>query len=379
MLVTDPPPDAGGGGAVILRSLIGVGDYEKIVWATLTPPQSPVVARTVVLDRPTARVPYVFDGLVHAKRLAAEVSDLARVVAARGIWIVMHGTAVHIAARLARRAQHPLHFTVHDDPPYANALRSRRHCVLVPWIARDVSAALRGARSVDVISQSLARRYRRYGIADLRVVHRAVAGPVAAASRLEGSMGPPSVGVLGSTYGAGQFSVLGKAIALAAHRIGARGRLLVIGGTNAGQIRHCVGSAVDVECTGHLEEHAALLRLRECSALYLSYPFGWRDRVLRQTSFPTKLSTYVLAARPLLVHAPRDSSIAPLCSAHPRYAMPWCSMNALDGADALGRLLAADTDVPTWHLDADRVREHFYAPERNRTALFSMLNALPSS
>ena len=117
------------------------------------------------------------DSTLKAGALTAEVEALARDRGARAAWVVMHGAGVHLAARLARRRAAnglPLHLTVHDDPAFGVALRSRRYLALLPWIERDFAAALRRAESVDVICAAMADRYRRrYGV-ESSVVHRAL-------------------------------------------------------------------------------------------------------------------------------------------------------------------------------------------------------------
>ena len=115
--------------------------------------------------------------------------------------------------------------------------------------------------------------------------------------------------------------------------------------------------------------------LRRCFALYLNYPFGRRDAVLRQTSFPTKLSTYVQAARPLLIHAPADSSTAPLIGPD-GYATAWSDLDPARGADALVAAWGRAENHASRHEAADRVRRDYYDPDRNRRALFGALDAL---
>jgi glycosyltransferase involved in cell wall biosynthesis len=183
------------------------------------------------------------------------------------------------------------------------------------------------------------------------------------------------VGVLGSTYAYEQLPLLARAVELAAKRLGVRPRLLIMGRSYGDRLKAEVGESVDVEVTGHVSEAEAVPLLRDCFALYLNYPFGRRDAVLRQTSFPTKLSTYIQAARPLLLHVPPDSSVMPLVGPD-GFATAWPSLDPAAGADAL---LAA-WDRPENHESrrdaAEAVRREYYDPARNRRALFDALDAL---
>jgi len=381
LLITDGPPDAGGGGTVILRSLLGPEERSRMVWASLTPPASPDAPGEVTLRRGSAgkgRRSIVADSTYRAAGLADEAAELAEARDAAAIWVVMHGAGVHVAARLARLGRRPLHLTVHDDPAYGVALRSRRYVGLVPWIARDFRAAMRGAASVDVIGEGMAARYRRlYGV-ESAIVHRAVPGPIAASPPYDRASHGLRVGVLGTTYSYDQLPILGRAIADAAARVGARGSLLIVGQGFGDRLRADMAGAIDVESTGHIPEPEGIRRLQDCLALYLNYPSGRRDAVLRQTSFPTKLSTYVRAARPLLVHAPPDSSTVPVCRRDPSYAIHWPSRSAADGARLLERLWADPAADGPFDAPAEAVRERYFDPGVNRRALFDALNALAS-
>jgi hypothetical protein len=383
LLVTDYPPDTPGGGAVILRSLLDGLGRDRVVWASFASAADPGAAatsRVEVLSSGSAgrgRRSLWLDSTVHAGALARELAALAERRSAGAVWVVMHGAAVHAAARLLRISDVPVHLTVHDDPAFANALRSRRYLALVPWIERDFARALRRARSVDVIGEGMRRRYlSRYGV-DSVVVHRALDAPVPEPPRYDRTLGL-TVGVLGSTYAYGQLPVLARAVERAAGRLGVPGRVVVLGRSHGERLREEMGGRVEVEVAGHVDEPRGVERLRGCFALYLNYPFGRRDRVLRQTSFPTKLSTYVQAARPLLLHAPRDSSVAPLAEDY-GYALLWPSMDEADGAALLERLWREPSSVEGFQRSAEAVRARYFDPERNRRVLARALDALRDS
>ncbi len=378
LLWTDFAPDHGGGGAVILRSLVSRDEGPKILWA------SPAVTRANVssdvapmtagsLGR-TGRRSLVLDSTILAPGMARETLRLAAARRARAVWIVLHGAGVPVAAALVRQRDLPVHVTVHDDPAFAVAMRSRRYLALTPWIEWCFAKALRGAASVDVISEAMRARYKaRYGV-DAVVVHRALRGPVKPSPAYDRAAHGLRVGILGTVYSYGQLPILARAVARAARVLGVPARLTLVGLGFAERLRADMhGSGVEVEGTGHLAEADAVEVLKRCFALYLNYPFAPRDAVLRETSFPTKLSTYVLAARPLLIHAPRDTTIAPLAS-QADYAHAWTTMNESDGADVLVRMWRNPVLGASMHEAADVVIARYFDPERNRRALASVLS-----
>jgi hypothetical protein len=135
---------------------------------------------------------------------------------------------------------------------------------------------------------------------------------------------------------------------------------------------------VELEITGHIDEDQGISRLRDSFLAYLSYPFRRRGRMLRTTSFPTKLSTYALAGRPLLLHMPSESSVAFLGARSP-YATLWASTNPADGAGILERLWREPTTENSFHAAADELRGRHFDLARNRAALYGALNALVSA
>ncbi len=374
VLITDYPPDAPGGGAVILRSLLGPEDRRRVLWLSPSPSaDAPATLRAGSSGR--GRRSPALDQTIHAWALADEALAIARDRSARAFWVVMHGAGVAIAARLARAGALPVHLTVHDDPAYANALRSRRYLPLVPAIARDFGRAIRRAASVDVIGPVMADHYRRkYGV-DPVIVHRALPGPIEAGPSFDRDRHGLRVGVLGSTYSYGQLPILARAVEQAAGRLGVPSRLLIVGRGHGDRLRAEVGDRVEVQAIGHVEEAEAVPRLRDCFALYLNYPFGPLDVALRRLSFPTKLGTYALAARPILIHAPWDSSIARLAD-DDEYARFWGSLSVAEGASTLAEMWGDPALSESRHVQAETVRLRYYDPEANRRTLFGRLDAL---
>jgi hypothetical protein len=380
LLVTDYPASAGGGGAVILRSLLREpADRDAVVWASPSPatdahrqdvtlvPSSGAVAKLL------GRRSVAADSLL-AGRLADDIEAVARARGARAIWIVMHGPLVHVAARLLERTRRPVHLTVHDDPAFGVALMSRRYAALAPLIELDFARALRAARSIDVICDNMAERYRRrYGVGSV-VVHRGLWREVAARPALADDS-HLDVGVMGNTYGYSQLPLLAQAVERVARAIGKRPRVTVVGAGLGARLAAEFQGRVEVDVPGHMDEAHAAERLARCFALYLNYPFSRRAAVLRQTSFPTKLSSYLLAARPLLMHAPSDSSIAHLIDM-PGFVGWWGD----ESVDAGARVLRALWDSPAAHASqhepAEQLRRRHYDLETNRRTLFGALDAL---
>lgn len=375
LLLTDFPPDAQGGGAVILRSLLTHEDRERIVWVTLSPVRSGSEGRVVSLAGGPRRS-LLQDATTRVHALSRASQAAMRAYDARAAWVVAHGAPVRVAPALISTGS-PVHVTVHDDPAWAYALLTRRYLALAPLLARDLGRTLRGARSVDVVSAGMAERYHaRYGITST-IVHRGLPGPVPPSPTFDRRDGL-SVAVLGSTYGFRELKVLAEALALVGAQRRIRIRLTVIGGVEEAKVRRLCPPEVALETPGHLAEADGLARLRASFLLYLSYPFGHRGKVLRSTSFPTKLSTYVMAARPLLLHVPPDSSVGFLGSSAP-YATLWTSVDPEEGAEIISALWLNEHVDGSFHAAAEHERQQHFDLARNRAALCGALNSLVES
>src|SRR6185295_12755517 len=117
ILLADQGWDADGGGAVILHSLLGDSVGDGIVWVTPTRTEQDLLRgryglRAGSLGR-SGRFSMLADLLWHPARLADEVTTLAERLNAAGIWAVLHGATLGIAARLAQSGKYPLHVSVH--------------------------------------------------------------------------------------------------------------------------------------------------------------------------------------------------------------------------------------------------------------------------
>jgi hypothetical protein len=363
LLVADFAWDSPGGGAQIVRSLICDRLGSQYFWATPSKLVSDlrlgeIGLRSGSLGRAGRHSP-TCDAIQYARPLAEEIMAAARDCRASALWAVLHGSMVHIVRHLAKKLPIPLHVSVHDDPPFGVALRSRRYVPFVPIIARDFGYALRRADTIDVISQAMADRYQKtYGVRCF-VLHRALRAGVERVPSVDRRNGIV-VGVLGNTYQYSELKALARATLLTTIRLGVSGKLLFIGGNrDALQLSNWLNRSLPVEATGYLCEPLSIERLKQCFALYLNYPFNSRSRVFRQTSFPTKLSTYVYAARPILLHAPMDSSISELAE-YPQYVTPWMTLSPSDGCNALSAMFNSPDTENSFHQQADAIRQRYF-------------------
>jgi hypothetical protein len=366
LLVTAFGPGNQGGGAVILRSLLR-GSESRVVWASLD-------RDDVGYDGPRAHLgsrcnPW----LLPPGLLARRVDAVAERHSAAAVWAVAHGPVVPCLPALRAISSRGLHLSVHDDPAWGVAFRGRRQRPLAPWLHVQFGRALAGATSVDAIGGGMRAAIARRTGRDSIIVHRVLDGSIGV-NRSPQDTSRLTVGLLGSVYSSRQLKLLTAMLARASAMVGVPARLAVIGGVSDQMRRAVRDSKVVVEFLGHMSEQHGLEILRRAFALYVGYPFGGRDRAIRRTSFPVKLSTYVQAARPLLVHAPFDSSLTPLFGLQP-YVLPWADQDVKHGARVLACAWHRASLRESQHEAAEAVRQAYFGVD-NRTRLFDSLNAL---
>jgi hypothetical protein len=225
-------------------------------------------------------------------------------------WVVAMNEGITVGNLLARLAPTtPLHVSVQDDQAAWMWCRSRRY----KWTAALIHGAwkrlLLAARSVDVTSDGMHRYYlEKFGLRSV-VVHPYVKRlPLLPEFRTH--PGWVEIGHIGSVYDESDFAAFLHAARHWTEVKGWRLRVVVIGlgAQRGGVLRDC--RADEIEDLPSMPESDAISRLHRCDFVYAMYPFARAASVFRQTSLPTKLSTYVQAQRPILAHTPADSSLA---------------------------------------------------------------------
>jgi len=307
-------PDTGGG-AVNLRTWLAHLPGVEVTWFHLGP-AVPHLPHCVSLG------PRLIGGPLPADFLqtpalwlgrSAGVEPLAQRILAGGFdrhWVVAMDEGVAVGLRLLELAPAvPLHVSVHDDQEHGMYTRSRRYRFLARVTRSPVRRLLLGARSVDTTSDEMADYYRdRLGLRST-VVHPILSRAAGVASPAPRDAAALTVGHIGSIYAATEFRRFLAAFRATADQLGRAPRGVFIG--LLPRYRRLVGDAgVRGEFLMDVPEPDAVPCLARCDFVYAMYPFDRASRVFTRTSLPTKLSTYAQVGRPILAHAPADSTLA---------------------------------------------------------------------
>jgi hypothetical protein len=231
---------------------------------------------------------------------AIEIADFGRRHGVELVWAELQGESLLLAANVAARLKVPLAGTIWDDPE--GWLADGRYDFISRRLLRlRFRQALQAARQVSTISEAMQAEYRRlYGLESviLRYGHDLGDAPGAPADRQPEAI---VIGFCGSVYGEDAW----RGFLTACARINAEGRLppvkILIFGSTTFPYPH---PGVEVTCRGWLPVRGMLRGLAAADFCYLPYWFTPEKRRHAELSFPTKLTTYLAAGRPVLYHGP---------------------------------------------------------------------------
>ena len=275
-------------------------------------------------------------------------------------WVNAMNEGILVGKKLLDAGVPHLHVSVHDDPA-GLAIKARRYRHLSWLIARRNSELLRRAHSVDVVCDSMRDYYgRRLGV-NAGVVFRYIHGlqlsePVVAED--SASHDPIiRIGHVGSFYSAPEvFAFVGALNSItASDKI--QFRL-----TNYGRVSSITEALQKefpnlVENAGEMPEDEIVRRFQGSAFLYSMYSFHPRHRIFRETSQPTKISTYLMAGRPILAHCPKGSSTIDMLT---KFQLGVCvsTIGRQDLIDGIRTILAFRLDLQ----DVARAADYYCGP-----------------
>ncbi len=345
-----------GGAATNYRSLLPFLSGVEARWYYLShaPADYP---NSVHLGPPILGGPIVRDAVTSARlfvlRSHPRIESIAEAMLKDSpdiVWVDAINEGLLVGLALLKRGVRHLHVSVHDDPA-GLAIKSKRYrvfAIATDNVARDL---LRGARTVDTASEPLQAYYRqRFGV-DSGYVYRFIDKPRMPAAA-PGDDSVIRIGHVGSAYSTPEVKAFLQALRSIESADGLRFKVMTFG-----RSPHFESAAAEfpglVEAAGDVPEEEAVSWLEQCRFVYSMYSFDQRYRIFRRTSQPTKMSTYLMAARPIFAHCPPDSSIVPMMS---QFRLGVCVPSV-----AVNELVEGIRRILEFRLDADdrrRAIEH---------------------
>lgn len=351
-LFTAHSPTVGGGGA-ILRSLVANLPQLDITWYYLNSSIVPGF-EAGYLGQPLMGGPILQDLLQTRKMLNGDnvgyiniLVDKLLAVDCDAYWIVSHNEGLRIAFELNTRQQgRHVHMTVHDDWAGALCARSVRYRLMGGIAQKLTIKTLKSLGSFDVISTGMRNYYRLLTARRGEVCHRYLPESAIAFNDAIYQTDKVLIGHIGSVY---DKKDLFNFLALLQEFFAQKGKqvLMQMWGCHLNindvpkQLRECI------RFFDTLPEEEVIPRLAQCDFVYCMYPLTRALHTFAKTSLPTKLSSYLQAARPIFGHGPADNTLAEFLSTTKLGAI-WSNQNRLQGFAAIEKIMALNTTEPDW-------------------------------
>jgi len=372
-LFTPFNPSTGGGG-VIFRSLVPYLQGAEVRWFYLANSTSDFEG-TSRLGPLILGGPFVADGLASVRlfvlRRDACIDEHVKAIldwAPDVAWVNAMNEGLLVGTRLRDRGIKRLHVSVHDDPA-GLAHKSRRYRLFAPFIDRRTRELLEQADSVDVVCDAMRTYYSdRFGI-DSGVVFRYIDELEAPPMKDEDDY-RVTIGHVGSAYSAPEVFGFLNALRSISQSDGTRFSLVNFGKSPAMTAAEQEFPEM-VENAGDVAEPEVVRRLQRCRFLYSMYSFSASHRVFRETSQPTKMSTYLMAAKPILAHCPEGSSTQDMLR---RFSLGVC-VPSMDPAEIV-RGIRSVLSFPLQRAEVLRAAT-YYCGRRNLDCLRSSLGLAP--
>jgi hypothetical protein len=315
---------------------------------------------------------YFAQELCIGRRVTQAAARLAQLIARTNpdvVWGLGHVQQVAVLQEIFRHVPTPLHISVHDEP----VVYMRR---ISGWPNRQTRMVenawprlLRRAHSIDSVSDGM-RRYllETYG-RDSEVLMpcprlSVFDEPVPA---LDGCL---RVGLSGSSSLGRNIQALVNGLdRFVRDRKLERAELLWVDGrTDLLRLPETVGLRI----FGFMDEAAAIRELQKCHLLHLPYWFDEEFEAAGRTSFPSKLSMYLPACRPMLFHAPEAATPVQF-SRKANLGASWVNVEEQDLLPIVDELLEQGRNFGALREQYTRVVDKEFNIRRNQATMWSLL------
>ena len=327
MLLGDMPPCRNFTAGLVLEQLLPCFDTHALSAAVVVDPSldpqprdlipedrilrlaKPRESRKELLRRPKALANFSarWFELGQAKKVREEILpkivEFGKAFGAEKIWLNLQGqTMVRLARPVADALNVPMCAQIWD--PFGWWLRANRiDRRTSKELNREFDRVIRRCDSVAAASWSMADRYReKYGVKAIPVIPGISDDLIKQPSNLGKTDGDFVIGMAGQLYALAEWHRLLEALSKLKWRVGNRNIRLRVFGKNFDM--H-TSDRVNCEFMGWRDQSEVVQLLTESDLNYLPYWFDPAFKEEAENSFPSKMSTYCAASKPVLVHAPK--------------------------------------------------------------------------
>lgn len=245
---------------------------------------------------------------VVVRKIAKEAAEFGKQFGADAVWCVVQGqTMIRLAAQVAELLNVPLLTQVWDPPTWwlrANKVDSWSQKRILAEFASAMSKSSRFAAASWEMAKSYQSRYGCQSIPVIPSLAAAMAKPPATSLNKDDEL---TIGMAGQLYSSVEWETLLITLNHCDWKIGNRRvKVKVLG--RALDVH--AGSAMNIEFFGWRSQSESIDILSQLDIMYCPY---WFDPVFQEEaslSFPSKLTTYLAAGRPVFFHGPEYASPA---------------------------------------------------------------------
>ncbi|MFP5042056.1 hypothetical protein [Parasediminibacterium sp. JCM 36343] len=341
-----------GGGAVILKSLVNALPNANIEWIYVAKNaasgyEAGYIGSSFMGGNIIADIVKTFKML--AGKRVKEIDEIVKrllQVDCDAYWVVSHNEGIRVALELANAQKKiPVHLTIHDDWAGALCARSFRYRLMSAEANNMTIKAIKAVSSFDVISKGMQEYYLKMTDRKGQICHRFLSLNQTIKGIGVSSEGSKDlhIGHIGSLYSEKMFLNFCKNLHEFTILRGLNLKIHVWGHQFSNPNLNL--DYITIYKTSN--EEFVVKELAICNFVYCMYPFEKRFRIFSKTSLPTKLSTYVLAGRPILGHGPKESSLAEFLAATETGIM-LCENDKEDTFKAFDAILSLSVTDITW-------------------------------
>lgn len=308
------------------------------------------------------------DGLVflprEAKRLVNEAVTFGREYRVDKVLMILDTTTtIAMGAEVARQLSVPLLSLVWDAPEYFLVIRKWDRYTRKRLLAR-FGETLRLSEKVAVVSETMQKDYQKdYGARTIIVRHGLEMDDSQKRIKAGGYISSEFIiGFAGALYAHSAWEAFLQILAENDWRIAGRRVVLKVMG---GDFHFRTKKKMNIHFLGWQSPEDTAKILAGCDVNYLPHPFEPELHCLAHYSFPTKLSTYLAAGRPVFVHAPPWSALTPFCTRNQVGIL----CESLAGPDILSSLERLATDAEFYAESARQAGEFSRTEFSNRNFL----------
>lgn len=346
---------------------------EGLEWMTVESAQVKLpktgLGKSPVLSGGVTFLHNTFQRFPNINRLISKIAKFAERMDVNRIWCLLESDPViRIAAPLARAVSLPLYTQVFDPPDWW--LRAHKFDrISKSRVLRSFDDAIAMSRRCAATSWNMAEDYRRvYGVETVTLMPSFDSSLAQPAGKQLCHPEHLSIAIAGQLYASSEWDSLLCALDSVGWNI--RGRKVIVRVVGGSEIGASPGRRI--ERLGWLTPSEMVKTLSNSDILYCPYWFDPTFQKEARQSFPSKVSAYAAAGRPIFFHGPDYASPARFVSS--TSAGVCChSLESNDIVDAIVKLMESDVRYSCYAENSRLAFDAFLSTERQREAFEQFL------